>query len=178
MKIGSPVDAHEPMAEINITPLTDVFLVLLIIFMVTTPLIMSAGLKIKMPKTEALPSLNERDVIIAVTSDQRYFVNDAEVPRERLTDFLKEMDVVSKLVVVQADENLAHRVVVATLDAAKMAGAEKLAIATQPVGRSAVRAEPAGETPAAEAKPAKKPAVKKPAAKKPAPTRRTPKRST
>jgi biopolymer transport protein ExbD len=176
MKIGSPVDAHEPMAEINITPLTDVFLVLLIIFMVTTPLIMSAGLKIKMPKTEALPSLNERDVIIALTSDNRVFVNDAEIPRERLTEYLKELDVVSKLVVVQADQDLPHRVVVAALDAAKMAGAEKLAIATQPVGRGMTKSE--SVTPV---KPAATSAPKKPAAKavhKPTPGRRKPKRST
>lgn len=164
------------MAEINITPLTDVFLVLLIIFMVTTPLIMSAGLKIKMPRTEALPSLNERDVIIGVTSDQRYFVNDAEVPRDRLTDYLKELDVVSKVVVVQADQDLPHRVVVATLDAAKLAGAEKLAIATQPVGRGTTKPEAAPAKPAVKSGETK-PAVKKPAAK-PTPGRRTPKRST
>ena len=133
MKVGGPVEEHAPMAEINITPLTDVFLVLLIIFMVTTPLIMTAGLKIRMPKTEALPSLNERDVIIAITSDERYFVNDAEVPKVRLTEFLRELKVEGKLVVVQADQGLTHGVVVAALDAAKMAGADRLAIATEPV---------------------------------------------
>ncbi len=133
MRIGGSVDLHEPMAEINITPLTDVFLVLLIIFMVTTPLIMTAGIKIRMPRTQALPSLSERDVILAITSDERYFVNNTEVPKARLGDYLKELNVGSKLVVVQADARLSHGVVVGALDTAKAAGAEKLAIATEPV---------------------------------------------
>jgi len=124
---------QEPMWEINITPLTDVFLVLLIIFMVTTPLIMTAGVKIKMPKTKALPSLTERDVIIAVTSSERYFVNSTEVSKDRLADYLKDLKLSGKLVVVQADKTLTHGTVVEVLDIAKGAGAEKLAIATEPV---------------------------------------------
>lgn len=133
MKVGGGVDVHEPMAEINITPLTDVFLVLLIIFMITTPLIMNSGIKIKMPRTQALPSLSEQDVIIAISASEKYFVNNTEVPKERLTDYLKEMKITGKLVVVQADKMLTHGTVMAALDAAKMAGAEKLAIATEPV---------------------------------------------
>jgi len=124
---------QEPMWEINITPLTDVFLVLLIIFMVTTPLIMTAGVKIKMPKSKALPSLTERDVIIAVTSAERYFVNSTEVSKERLPEYLKDLKLAGKLVVVQADKTLTHGTVVEVLDIAKGAGAEKLAIATEPV---------------------------------------------
>ena len=137
MKVGSPVEAHEPMAEINITPLTDVFLVLLIIFMVTTPLIMTAGIKIKMPRTQALPSLSEHDIILAITSDERYFVNNTEVPKSRLGDYLREiLRGQNKLVVVQADARLTHGTVVAALDTAKEAGAERLAIATEPLPRS------------------------------------------
>jgi biopolymer transport protein ExbD len=139
MKVGSPVEAHEPMAEINITPLTDVFLVLLIIFMVTTPLIMTAGIKIKMPRTQALPSLSERDIILAITSDERYFVNNTEVPKSRLGDYLRELRIGNKLVVVQADARLTHGTVVAALDTAKAAGAERLAIATEPLPRSPAR---------------------------------------
>ncbi|MEK7476075.1 MAG: biopolymer transporter ExbD [Candidatus Coatesbacteria bacterium] len=139
MKVGSPVEAHEPMAEINITPLTDVFLVLLIIFMVTTPLIMTAGIKIKMPRTQALPSLSERDIILAVTSDERYYVNNTEVPKTRLGDYLRELRIGNKLVVVQADARLAFSVVAGALDVAKGAGAERLAIATEPLPRSPAR---------------------------------------
>jgi len=139
MKVGSPVDIHEPMAEINITPLTDVFLVLLIIFMVTTPLIMTAGIKIKMPRTQSLPSLSERDIILAITSNERYFVNNTEVPKARLGDYLRELRIGNKIVVVQADARLAHGIVVGALDIAKQAGAERLAIATEPMARVPVR---------------------------------------
>lgn len=140
MKVAAgPNSEYEPMAEINITPLTDVFLVLLIIFMVTTPLIMTSGLKIKMPRTQALPALSERDIIIAVTSDERYFVNNVETPKDRLGDYLKELKPTGKLVVVQADKGLSHGVVVSVLDIAKGAGAEKLAIATEPIKGEAAR---------------------------------------
>ena len=135
MKLGGGVEDHAPMAEINVTPLTDVFLVLLIIFMVTTPLLMTAGIKIKMPKTQALPSLNERDVIIAITSDERYFVNDAEVPKARLGALLRDLKIENKFVIVQADATLQYGVAVAALDAAKQAGAERVGLATEPVAR-------------------------------------------
>lgn len=132
VKLGGGSD-HDPMAEINITPLTDVFLVLLIIFMVTTPLIMTAGIKIRMPKTQALPSLTERDVIVGITSDERYFVNSVEVPKERLLSYLTEMKLSEKLVVIQADHSLSHGTVMAAMDTAKQAGAERLALATEPL---------------------------------------------
>ncbi len=134
---AGPLSEHEPMAEINITPLCDVFLVLLIIFMVTTPLIMTAGIKIKMPRTQALPALAEQDVIIKVTSDERYFVNDVETPKVRLREYLKGLKLAGKMVVVQANKSLPHGVVIGVLDTAKLAGAEKLAIATQPIKRKA-----------------------------------------
>lgn len=126
-------DHVTPMAEINITPLTDVFLVLLIIFMVTTPLIMTSGIKIKMPRTQALPALTERDIIIGVTSSERYFVNNVEVEKTRLGGYLKEMNMEGKLVVVQADRTLSHGLVMQVMDVAKQSGAEKLALATEPM---------------------------------------------
>ncbi len=132
-KAPGSLSEHEPMAEINITPLTDVFLVLLIIFMVTTPLIMTAGVKIKMPRTQALPALTERDVIIGITAGRRFYVNNVEVSESRLSGYLKEMDLTGKMVVVQADLSLKHGLVMKVMDIAKQAGAEKLAVATEPV---------------------------------------------
>lgn len=132
-KAPGSLSEHEPMAEINITPLTDVFLVLLIIFMVTTPLIMTAGVKIKMPRTEALPALTERDVIIGITAGRRFYVNNVEVDEGRLSGYLREMDLTGKMVVVQADLSLRHGLVMKVMDIAKQAGAEKLAVATEPV---------------------------------------------
>jgi len=134
-----PQGEYEPMAEINVTPLTDVFLVLLIIFMVSAPLIMTSGIKIKMPRTKALPALTERDIIVKVTSDERYFVNDVETPKNRLSGYLKSMKLEGKLVVVEASRSLSHGVVVGVLDTIKEAGAEKLAIATSPVGKKKKR---------------------------------------
>ena len=78
-------------------------------------------------------------MIIKVTSDERYLVNDVETPKARLEGYLRDMNLEGKLVVVQADESLTHGVVVAVLDTAKLAGAEKLAIATTPIPRKAAK---------------------------------------
>jgi len=61
------------------------------------------------------------------------------VPKARLGDYLRELRIGNKIVVVQADARLAHGIVVGALDIAKQAGAERLAIATEPMARVPVR---------------------------------------
>lgn len=123
------------MVEINITPFTDVVLVLLIIFMVTTPLIMQTGLTVKLPKaaTQELQPTEENPLKIALQADGQILLNDTAVSREDLTAALKNRLSQNKntLVVLQADERVSHGSVVEILDLAKQEGAQRLAIATQ-----------------------------------------------
>lgn len=130
-------------AEINITPLTDIFLVLLIIFMVTTTAIAEAGqdrggFKVNLPKggkSEAgeIP----RDLVVAILADGRAVVggkvqDDAELSRTFDASAKLNSDTV---LVVQADEGVPHGRVVAVMEAARAAGLSRLAIATRAEGR-------------------------------------------
>ena len=74
-----------PMAEINVTPFVDVMLVLLIIFMVAAPLL-SVGVKVDLPETEArpLPSEKEKPLTLTVDKDENIFINEVEISSEQL----------------------------------------------------------------------------------------------
>ena len=125
-------------AEINITPLTDIFLVLLIIFMVTSSVIVNAGntgaksgIKVELPKGGAADvTVQQQDLSVFMASDGRVLVSGTVVTPEELQkalDDAKEKNP-DTLVVVQADEGVAHGKVVEVMEMAKRAGLAKLAI--------------------------------------------------
>lgn len=120
-------------SEINITPLTDVMLVLLVIFMVTTPLIIMDSFKVKLPKATTASVEAGTGIIIAVSLDGRIEINGKPVATESLESTIKDelSGSTDKTVVVKADGDVRHAVVVEVLDAARLAGAEKLSIATE-----------------------------------------------
>ena len=126
-------------AEINITPLTDIFLVLLIIFMVTSSVIVSqaqggaakAGLKVNLPKGGAADvTQKSSDLSVAVLLDGRLVLSGNVVTVEELKAALadaRQKDS-STLVIVQADEGVTHGKVVEVMELAKAAGLAQLAI--------------------------------------------------
>ena len=129
-------------AEINITPLTDIFLVLLIIFMVTTTAIaesgnQSGGLKVSLPQGGARAATTEvHDLAIAVLEDGRTVVAGKVVDEAELAAILERThrQDPDTLVLVQADEGVAHGRVVAVMDLARRLGLQRLAIATRAEG--------------------------------------------
>ncbi|MCP3145204.1 ExbD/TolR family protein [Pyxidicoccus xibeiensis] len=126
-------------AEINITPLTDIFLVLLIIFMVTSSVIVQqgpgggakAGLKVNLPKGGAADvTARSTDLSVAVLADGRFVLSGNIVSEEELRKTFddaraKDPDTV---VIVQADEGVPHGTVVQVMELAKQAGLGQLAI--------------------------------------------------
>ena len=126
-------------AEINITPLTDIFLVLLIIFMVTTTAIaeqggQNGGLKVSLPKAgKSVPAAEVHDLAIAVLEDGRTVVGGKVVDEDQLTEILRKAqgDNPDTLVLVQADQGVMHGKVVAVMDLARRQGLSRLAIATR-----------------------------------------------
>jgi|YelNatPaOPRAMG01_1025707.scaffolds.fasta_scaffold22291_3 biopolymer transport protein ExbD len=122
--------------DINITPLTDVMLVLLIIFMVTTPFIMQGNIKINLPSANAPSDENlEKFIIIGITAEGKIFLNGKEIQDENLLlEQLKTLIASSKdkKVIIEGDKATYHGTVVKIMGIAKMAGAEKLAISTIP----------------------------------------------
>ncbi|HEX7489993.1 MAG TPA: biopolymer transporter ExbD [Anaeromyxobacteraceae bacterium] len=126
-------------AEINITPLTDIFLVLLIIFMVTTTAIaeqggQNGGLKVSLPRAgKSAPAAEVHDLAIAVLEDGRTVVGGKVVDEDQLKEILKKAhgDNPDTLVLVQADQGVVHGKVVAVMDLARRQGLARLAIATR-----------------------------------------------
>jgi biopolymer transport protein ExbD len=126
-------------SDINITPLTDIFLVLLIIFMVTTTAIaesggQAGGLKVTLPKggrTDAPQPLH--DLSVAVLSDGRVVVGGKVVELGELQAMFKASAAANPetLVLVQADEGVFHGKVVEVMDLARREGLARLAIATR-----------------------------------------------
>ncbi len=126
-------------AEINITPLTDIFLVLLIIFMVTTTAIAEAGgqnggIKVSLPKGGQANAVKEvHDLAIAVLADGRVVVQGKVVDEAALKQVLEKARAENPetLVLVQADEGVPHGRVVQVMDMARREGLPRLAIATR-----------------------------------------------
>ena len=133
-------------AEINITPLVDVVLVLLIIFMVTSQVIVSqgpgggvrSGLKVNLPRGGAADVRAKReDLSVAVLSDGRLVLAGTVVSTEELRAAFDKARAQSPetLVIVQADEGVPHGRVVEVMEAAKAAGLAQLAIGVRAGGK-------------------------------------------
>jgi len=122
------------MAEINITPMVDVMLVLLIIFMVTTPLLQQ-GVEVALPKTQA-PGLKsaETTLIIAIKADQTIYMAKEEVDQQGLAEKLAAImeQNPNKQVYLKADEKVPYGSVAQAMAIIKRAGVTKLGMVTQP----------------------------------------------
>ncbi|MEK7275074.1 MAG: biopolymer transporter ExbD [Candidatus Desantisbacteria bacterium] len=117
--------------EINITPFTDMFLILLIIFMVTTPFLMQEGIKVNLPSS-GVSQAQPEGVIVTLTKDNKIFIEDEEITQENLSNALTKKIGASneKLVIVRGDKDVFLGLAVNIMDVAKLAGATKIAIAT------------------------------------------------
>jgi biopolymer transport protein ExbD len=130
----TPAAAHgdELHASINVTPLVDVLLVLLVIFMVMTPLL-KRDLPIDLPAAahdERSASVPDK-LTLTATADGRLLVNDTPVPEEHLADVIGGRQVVF----LAADRELPYARVVDLIDACRAAGVERIGVVTRPGGR-------------------------------------------
>jgi biopolymer transport protein TolR len=124
-----------PMSDINVTPLVDVMLVLLIIFMVTAPM-MTQGVEVELPQAaDAEPlATDEEKLVLTVTKDKRVFLGTSEVPFDRISELLAANDKLKqdKELFLHADHALPYGVVVAVMAAAKKGGAASIGMVTDP----------------------------------------------
>ncbi|MGH7397405.1 MAG: ExbD/TolR family protein [Candidatus Rokuibacteriota bacterium] len=121
------------LAEINIIPLVDVILVLLLIFMLTAPL-MYRGIDVNLPKTSGKPTVVEERMVLTVTKEQKIYVNDKPVALGALEQTLRDLfkNRQDKTLYLRADEALQYGLVVETMDRVRRAGIEKLGMVTEP----------------------------------------------
>lgn len=124
-----------PMAEINIVPLVDVVLVLLIIFMATTAFVKEAGLDMKLPaaKTSEVQPENDKDITVALTRDNKIFLDGqpSDETKVRNAMLARAQKNPETRVIVKGDEKIEYKRVMAIIDLAKQAGLPKVALATQ-----------------------------------------------
>jgi len=122
------------MSEINVTPLVDVMLVLLIIFMVTAPM-MVQGLDVALPQVTAKAlETKEEQLMITVNKDQQVFINDFQVTVDTLQDKLAKIleGRTNPEVYLKADRDVPYGVVAQVMAQIKDAGVDKLGMVTEP----------------------------------------------
>ena len=126
-------DDDSALSEINITPLVDVAMVLLIIFMITAPM-MVQGVDVRLPETRPMSRLPPNAVYLTVTEESEVLLNDVLVSiddlEERLVPFAS---VPGQAAYVRADEAVRHGTVVKVMEAARLAGLTNIAIITTPL---------------------------------------------
>ncbi|HTO80173.1 MAG TPA: biopolymer transporter ExbD [Methylocystis sp.] len=125
-------DLYQPLAEINVTPLVDVMLVLLIIFMITAPLL-AKGVKVNLPQAKAAVPLNQKDpIMVTVGKDGKISLGADEVSPEALIDGVRAMmgDDTSRVVHVRGDTEAVYGQVVAVMDKLATNGITHIAIMT------------------------------------------------
>jgi biopolymer transport protein TolR len=124
----------EFMSDINVTPLVDVMLVLLIIFMVTAPM-MVQGLDVALPQVTAKAmEVKEEQLMVTIRKDGEIFINDFQVTVEDLQDKLSKIlqSRASHEVYLKADKDVAYGIVAQAMARIKDAGVDKLGMVTEP----------------------------------------------
>jgi biopolymer transport protein TolR len=122
------------MADINVTPLVDVVLVLLIIFMVTAPL-MQRGIDVDLPRTETQTSEKEERLVVSIAKTGVIYIDDVQIPLEDLRQQVQKR--VGRMknknsVFLRADQSLKYQIVMETMDEMKRAGIPTIGLVTEP----------------------------------------------
>jgi biopolymer transport protein ExbD/biopolymer transport protein TolR len=122
------------LAEINITPLVDVVLVLLIIFMITAPVLQS-GIEVAVPKTRTVREITEQRLVVTIDREQQVFLGDQPVNVHELSRKLRQpgVDDAKKVIYLRADERVPFGAFASVMDAVKQAGITNISIVTQPL---------------------------------------------
>ena len=122
---------YSAMADINITSLVDVTMVLLIIFMLTAPFI-QAGIKVKLPKAKSTVIKEREGVVVAIRDDGEVYLNNILVERDKLTEeFIKLKVAGEERVFIRADEAVAYGVVMDVIGRIKEVGIDEVGMITE-----------------------------------------------
>lgn len=130
---GSFQDDDEPISQINVTPLVDVTLVLLIIFMVTTPMIMKPSINVNLPKAASSDQSSPGELAVTVTKTGEIFANGKSVTEEGLKSEASQLAATKPdaQAMISGDKETPYGTIVSIVDIIKTAGIKKFAINIQ-----------------------------------------------
>ena len=122
------------LADINVTPLVDVVLVLLVIFMITAPVLQS-GIEVSVPKTRTVKEITEQRVVVTIDHDQKIFLGDEPINIHELGRKLQRAgkDPAHEVIYLRADQTVPFGAFASVMDAVKQAGITNVSIVTQPL---------------------------------------------
>jgi len=128
------------LADINITPLVDVVLVLLIIFMVTAPVLQS-GIEVAVPKTRTVKEITEERLVITIDKSQRVFLGNDPVNINEIAAKIRQKirDPQHQSIFIRADENVPFGAFATVMDSVKQSGISNVSIVTQPLDQHGSR---------------------------------------
>ena len=133
MSLPSKLSDRRVLSEINVTPLVDVMLVLLVIFMVTTPLL-QRGTDVQLPQAQHSDVREERRITLTLTREGRLYLDEQEIPRAALRDRLAALARTERRqVYFRGDAQVPYGLDIEVMDALKGAGIETVGMVTEPI---------------------------------------------
>ena len=136
MAFTSKGHTQTTLAEINVTPLVDVVLVLLLIFMLTAPVLQS-GIDVAIPKTRTVNQVTEERMVVTIDREQNVFLQDKPVNVNQLPSLLKSAgsgkDPSKRVIYLRADERVPFGAFASVMDAVKQSGITNISIVTRPI---------------------------------------------
>ena len=127
---------YRPMADINVTNLVDVVLVLLIVFMISAPM-MQAGVEIDLPKASESPRDVSAGIVISIDKKQQIYIDQYKIPLEQFESRLKTIREVKKFrpIFIRADKSVPYGLVIELMARIKKMGIENVGLVTEPERR-------------------------------------------
>lgn len=136
MAFSAKGNTQTTLADINITPLVDVVLVLLLIFMLTAPVLQS-GVDVAIPHTRTVNQLTEVRMVVTIDKDQNVFLQDKPVNVNQLPTLLRNATAnaapTKRIIYLRADERVPFGAFASVMDAVKQAGITNISIVTRPI---------------------------------------------
>ena len=131
--VNRPTHTHSSLSDINIVPLVDVVLVLLIIFMITAPVLQS-GIEVELPKTRTVKVITEERLVLTIDRSQRLYLGNELINIHNLREYVRaRMPEGQRSVFMRCDESVPFGTFATVMDAVRQAGIENISVVTEPL---------------------------------------------